>query len=207
MGAQGRLREWTAGSSYFERGRVTHLQIIVGSTRPGRVGAPVAEWFAEHARRDERFETELIDLADVALPILDEPNHPRLRDYTHPHTRRWSETIDRGDAYVFVIPEYNYALNAATKNSIDYLFQEWARKPLGIVSYGGVSGGLRAAQILKQVATALRMLTTSDVVAIHRVGTLIDDDGRFASTPVLDESARALLDELAILVEGSAAMR
>ncbi|MCX4096457.1 NADPH-dependent FMN reductase [Nocardia sp. alder85J] len=172
------------------------LQIVIGSTRPGRIGASVAHWFADLARADDRFEVEIVDLAEVGLPLLDEPNHPRLRTYLHEHTKNWSATVDRADAFVFVIPEYNYSLNAATKNAIDYLFHEWQYKPLGIISYGGVSGGLRAAQALKPIATALKMWPTPDTVIIPMAGQLRDENGAFTPTETITASADALLGEL-----------
>lgn len=175
------------------------LQIIIGSTRPGRAGASVAQWFADRAREDDRFAVEVLDLAEVGLPLMDEPNHPRLRSYVHEHTQNWSATIDRADAFVFVIPEYNYSLNAATKNAIDYLFQEWQHKPLGIVSYGGISGGLRAAQVLKQIGSALKMVPTPDTVIIPMVAKLRDQEGCFNPTPAIEDSATALLGELSTL--------
>ena len=92
------------------------LQIIIGSTRPGRVGPSVAAWIHDRAVKHGGFEVELIDLAEVNLPIFDEPKHPRFGEYVHQHTRDWSATISRGDAYIFVIPEYNYGFNAAIKN-------------------------------------------------------------------------------------------
>ncbi len=183
------------------------LQVIIGSTRPGRAGGPVADWFAAQARVDDRFDVEIIDLAEVGLPLLDEPNHPRLRDYQHEHTKAWSAIIDRADAFVFVIPEYNYAINAATKNAIDYLFHEWAHKPLGIVSYGGISGGLRAAQILKQIGTALKMVTMPDTVIIPMIGTLRTPEGGFAPTPIIEDSAVQLLDQLSDLTESMSPLR
>lgn len=183
------------------------LQIIIGSTRPGRAGASVADWFAASARADERFDVEVLDLAEIGLPLLDEPNHPRLRTYEHEHTKQWSKTIDRGDAVVFVIPEYNYALNAATKNAIDYLFHEWAHKPLGIVSYGGISGGLRAAQMLKQVGSALKMVPMPDTVIIPMVAQLRDEQGNFNPTPIIEDSATALLSELSSLTAAMQPLR
>lgn len=175
------------------------LQVIVGSTRPGRVGRSVADWFVAQANEHGEFDVEVIDLAHIGLPMTDEPHHPRLRTYVNDHTKRWSETIDRADAYVFVIPEYNYSLSAAVKNAIDFLYQEWAYKPLGIVSYGGVSGGLRAAGTLKQVASALKMIPTPDLVTIPMVAQLKGEDGNFNALPVMDDSAAVLLKELHVL--------
>src|SRR5690349_6362247 len=120
------------------------LQVIVASTRPGCVGLPVAAWFAAATVEHGAFDVELVDLAEHDLPLMDEPNHPRLKKYTKAHTLRWSETVDRADAFVIVLPEFNHCFNAAIKNAIDFLHQEWADKPVAFVSYGGISGGLRA---------------------------------------------------------------
>src|SRR5690625_7507680 len=83
------------------------LQVIICSTRPGRVGPSVAKWFADFAAKHEEFDTTLVDLADFNLPVYDEPQHPRLQDYQHEHTKRWSASVAAADAYVFVTPEYN----------------------------------------------------------------------------------------------------
>ena len=117
------------------------LDVIVASTRPGRVGVHVGRWFHEVAREHSGFETHWIDLAEVGLPLVDEPKHPRLRDYQHEHTKRWSAIVDAADAFVLVTPEYNYSPTPALTNAIDTVLHEWAYKPVGFVSYGGVSGG------------------------------------------------------------------
>ncbi len=171
------------------------LQVIVGSSRPGRVGLPVATWFAEIARQHSAFEVELVDLAEVNLPMLDESRHPRFAQYEHQHTIGWSATIARGGAYVFVTPEYNRGFSAVLKNAIDYLMVEWAYKPAGIVSYGGVSGGTRAANMLIQVLSGLRLLILQEAVNIPFVGTLFQD-GEFAPGPISDQAAVLMLDEL-----------
>src|SRR4029079_993761 len=125
------------------------LAIVIASTRPGRVGPSVAAWALEAARDHGGFEPTLVDLADYNLPLLDEPEHPSLKKYHHDHTKRWSETIDAADAFLFVTPEYDFFAPAALVNAIQCLSQEWARKAAGIVSYGGVSGGLRSTQSLR----------------------------------------------------------
>lgn len=176
------------------------LQVIVGSTRPGRVGLPVAQWVFAHAEKHGGFATELVDLAEVALPIFDEPVHPRLRRYTHEHTRRWSEIVDRADAYVFVLPEYNHGVNAATKNALDYLAHEWAHKPVGLVSYGGVAGGTRAVHALKPTLAILKMVPLAEGVIIPFVTNFVDGEGenrRFTPSPEIEDGATAMLDALA----------
>jgi NAD(P)H-dependent FMN reductase len=176
------------------------LQVIVGSTRPGRVGLPVGRWMYEHAEKHGGLDVEFIDLAEVALPILDEPNHPALRHYTREHTKRWSATVDRADAYVFVMPEYNHGVNGATKNAIDYLVHEWAYKPAGIVSYGGVSGGTRAVHALKPTLSYLKIMPLTEGVTIPFVAKFLEGEGenrRFTPSPEIEEGATAMLTALA----------
>jgi NAD(P)H-dependent FMN reductase len=175
---------------------VPRLGIIIASTRPGRVGLPVGDWFEGVAAAHNGFDVEVTDLAELGLPFMDEPNHPRLRRYTQEHTRAWSATVAATDAFVFVMPEYNYGFNAPLKNAIDYLHEEWRGKPVGFVSYGGVAGGTRAVQMMKQVVTALRMFPLFEAVTIPFVSTLIDEDGRFQPNEIVEKAAAAMLDEL-----------
>jgi NAD(P)H-dependent FMN reductase len=180
------------------------LTIIIGSTRPGRAGAAIAQWFAARAKDHGGFDVTLVDLAEVDLPLLDEPNHPRLRQYTQQHTRDWSAIIDAADAFVIVTPEYNYGYPAALKNAIDYLHHEWQHKPVGFVSYGGVAAGTRAVQQLKQVVTTLRMLPVFDSVNIPFHTQFLDSDGVLRPNEVMEKAADTMLDEL---VRTEAALR
>jgi NAD(P)H-dependent FMN reductase len=172
------------------------LQIIVASTRPGRVGLPLGEWFAEVARQHGGFDVEVVDLAEVNLPFFDEPNHPRLGRYEHQHTKDWSATVSRADAFVFVTPEYNYGFNAVLKNAIDFLHSEWQHKPVGFVSYGGVAAGTRAVQQLKQVVTTLRMVPVVNGVSIPFVNQFLDDEARVQPNDTMLGAAKLMLDEL-----------
>lgn len=172
------------------------LAVIVASNRPGRVAAPVAEWFTEVARRHGGFDVDVLDLAAIDLPFLDEPSHPRLRQYEHAHTRAWSERVESADAFVMVTPEYNYGMPAVLKNALDYLHHEWAYKPVAFVSYGGVSAGTRAVQMAKQVVTTLRMFPIAEAVSIPFVSQFLDDEQRLVPNDVMDGAAKAVLDEL-----------
>ncbi|RKT80155.1 NAD(P)H-dependent FMN reductase [Terracoccus luteus] len=182
------------------------LQVIVGSTRPGRVGIHVAEWFATAARQDGRFDVEVLDLAEIALPMFDEPNHPSMHQYTQPHTEAWSARVARGDAVVFVMPEYNWGVNPALKNAVDYLNEEWAYKPMATVSYGGVSAGLRAATALKTNVLPLRMIPIADAISIPFVAQFVTD-GTFVPNDVLRDSVAPLLGELLKLTQATALLR
>ncbi len=170
------------------------LAVIIGSTRPTRAGEAVARWFDARARGHGGFAVELVDLAQVNLPLLDEPHQAVKRMYEHEHTRRWSETVSRADAFAFVTPEYNHGVNGATKNAIDYLYHEWRHKPFAIVSYGGASRGLRAAQALTLSLVSLNMAPAgvlSISLATHPV-----TDGLFAGDDALAASAASTLDEM-----------
>jgi len=150
---------------------------------------------------------ELLDLAEINLPLMDEPNHPRLRQYQHEHTKKWSVKIDEADAFIIVLAEYNFGFPAPIKNAIDYLFNEWMYKPVAFVSYGGVSGGLRSTQMLKQVVTAVHMMPIVDSVNIPFFAKLIDENGVFKATEVIIKSAELMLRELERWSEALKTMR
>ncbi len=173
------------------------LQVVVASTRPGRRGLAVARWVERLAQEHGGFDVELVDLAEVGLPLFDEPDHPRLRQYVHDHTRRWSATVDRADAFVFVTPEYNHSFPASLKNALDHLAQEWADKAAGLVTYGGVSAGLRASAALKPVLGALRVHTVPEAVAVPFVPRYLDEEDGFVPNTELEAGGKAMLDELA----------
>lgn len=150
------------------------IAIVVGSTRPGRRADQVAQWVHEQAEarspEGAAVEYEIVDLVDVALPLLDEPVPAAIGDYRHEHTRRWSELIGSFDGFVFVTPEYNHAMTAALKNAIDYLFAEWNDKAAGFVSYG-LTGGVRAVEQLRLTLAEVKVACVRSQVAL----TLHDD--------------------------------
>ena len=108
-----------------------------------------------------------------------------------------SARIAASDAFVFVMPEYNHSYTAPLKNAIDYLVKEWGFKPIGLVSYGGISGGIRAVQALKPVLMGLQMFVLKEAVVIQFVASLIEDDGTFQPTTAVANSVKPMLDELA----------
>jgi NAD(P)H-dependent FMN reductase len=172
------------------------LQVVVVSTRPGRAGLPVAHWFFERAKAHGHFEVELVDLKEVALPLFDEPRHPRFRTYEHEHTRAWSAIVSRADAFVFVTPEYNFGVPPSLINALDFLSGEWAYKAAGFVSYGGASGGTRSVQMAKLVLTSLKIVPLPEAVSIPFFAKLIDAAGVFDGE-AQNAPAKAMLDELA----------
>lgn len=175
------------------------LKTLIASTRPGRVGPLVGAWFREMAEAHGGFSHEVVDIADLGLPLFDEPEHPRLQRYVHAHTKAWSRIIEDADALVFVTPEYNHSPPPSLVNALTYLSKEWSDKATGIVSYGGISGGLRAAQALKLMLCALRMQIANDAVSIPMIGEKIDDHGKLVLEPAIHDTARRMLAEVSRL--------
>lgn len=172
------------------------LHVIIASTRPGRVGASIGNWFFSAAQQHGKFDCELVDLAEVNLPMFDEPNHPSLQKYEHDHTKRWSESVHAADAFVIVTPEYNYGPPPSLVNALNYVYKEWNYKPVAFVSYGGISGGLRSVQMTKQTVTTLKMVPLVEAVTIPFFNQHLDDNGEFSASDQHKKNAREMLDEL-----------
>jgi NAD(P)H-dependent FMN reductase len=181
--------------------------IIVASTRPGRIGLPVAEWFEARALGRGGFDVDLADLKEIDLPFFDEPTHPRLQDYVHQHTKDWSARVEAADAVAIVTPEYNFGFPAPLKNALDFLSLEWNYKPVGLVTYGGVSAGTRSAQMIKQVVTTLKMMPVFEAVSIPFVAQFIGEDGSFTPNDVMEKAADAMLAELRRVSDAMAPLR
>lgn len=173
-----------------------NLSVIAVSTRPGREGFPLSKWMFERAKAHGKFDVQLVDLKEENLPLFDEPRHPRLRQYEHEHTKRWSAKIDAADAFIFVTPEYNHGPPPTLLNAIDYLSQEWAHKAVGFVSYGGPAGGIRTVQMVKPMLSALKMVVLLELVMAPMFSKSIDDKGVFNANEMQEAGAKAMLDEL-----------
>lgn len=170
------------------------VAVVVGSTRQARICPTIATWVARTAEANSVLHYELLDLADVDLPFLDEPRPPARGGYVHEHTRRWSTLAGSYDAYVFVLPQYNWGYPAVLKNALDYLYAEWAAKPAGIVTYGNHGGGKAAAQ-LEQVLTGLHMRTAPEPVLLTVAPDAAEsDDVAGELLPVLAPSAVVVRD-------------
>jgi NAD(P)H-dependent FMN reductase len=144
------------------------VAIIIGSTRPNRNGEAVAKWVYELSKNRDDAEFDLVDIKDFDLPLLDEPAPPSMGQYTQPHTKKWAETIDAFDAYVFVTPEYNHSTSGALKNAIDFLHKEWVNKSAGFVGYGGL-GAARAVEHLRLIMAELQIADVRAQVSLSMI--------------------------------------
>ncbi|MBG6084267.1 NADPH-dependent FMN reductase [Zhihengliuella flava] len=170
------------------------IAVVTGSTRPSRLNPQVAQWAHEVAARVRPdVEFEYVDIADYALPLLDEPLPAGSGVYEREHTKVWSAKMASFDAYVFVTAEYNHVPSPALLNAIDFLFAEWADKSAGIVSYGGVKGA-RATEVLRQQLSAVGIAHVQKTVAFALGADF--DEGTFTPSPSAERAMKSMLDQV-----------
>lgn len=171
------------------------IQIITGSTRPGRVNKQVAEWVYDIASQREDLDVELVDIADFNLPLFDEPISPAMgQPAVNEHTINWQAKVDEADGYIFVTPEYNHSVSGALKNAIDFAYPQWNNKAAGFVSYGSASG-VRAVEHLRGIMGEIQ-------IADVRQGVMFDLAGDFENYSTHNpkdqhvQQANTMLDQL-----------
>jgi NAD(P)H-dependent FMN reductase len=169
------------------------LAVITGSTRNGRFGPTATTWFLDQARTRGDLDIDPIDLADLQLPdILTDEGEPRPEPVV-----ALGERIAAADAFVVVTPEYNHSFPAPLKTAIDWYLDEWQAKPVGFVSYGGMSGGLRAVEQLRLVFAEVGATTVREVVSFHNYWEQFDADGSWPrDAERVKTAAKTLLDQL-----------
>jgi NAD(P)H-dependent FMN reductase len=170
------------------------IAVIIGSTRPNRVGASVARWVYDIAAQRSDAEFELVDIADFNLPLLDEPLPPSMGQYSQPHTKAWAAKIAPFDAFVFVTPEYNHGPSGALKNALDFIYAEWNNKAASFVSYGS-AGGARAVEQLRQVASELQIAHVRAQV-MFSLFTDFEEMSKFTPHPRHEAEVDTMLDQL-----------
>jgi NAD(P)H-dependent FMN reductase len=181
------------------------IGIILGSTRPNRIGEAVARWVHELAQKRTDASFELIDIRDYDLPLLDEPIPPSQGKYSKEHTKRWAATIEACDAYVFVTPEYNHSTSGALKNAIDFLYREWNNKAAGFVSYGS-AGGVRAVEHLRLIMAELQVADVRAQVMLS-LFTDFENYSTFKPADMHEQTLATLLDQLVAWGEAMKSVR
>jgi NAD(P)H-dependent FMN reductase len=172
-----------------------HIGIIIGSTRPGRVGDQVGKWVYDQAIQRADADFELVDLADFALPHLDEAAPASAGQYANAHTRAWADKIASFDGFVFVTPEYNHSTSGSLKNALDFIYAEWNDKAAGIVSYGVSANGMRAAEHLRLILGELQVADVRQQVGFSLM-TDFENFSTFAPGAHHGASVTTLLDQL-----------
>ncbi|GAA3102838.1 NADPH-dependent FMN reductase [Streptomyces echinatus] len=177
--------------------RPLRVAVIVGSVREGRLGPAVTDWFlGTAAEADPGLEFDVIDLAEVDLPLV----MPGWGGTPSPEAaaalRDVSPRLAGADAFVVVTPEYNHSFPAALKNLLDWHLREWQAKPVGFVSYGGLGGGLRAVEQLRLVFAELHALTVRDSVSLHGPWSGLGEDGVPRDAEVCAGAVKGMLGQL-----------
>ena len=176
------------------------LQIIVGSTRPGRAADRFLPWLVDRAERHDRFAVRLLDLRDWDLPFFQEPSEGMVAGrFSTPTVERWNEVIAAGDAYLFVFPEYNHSVPAVLKNAFDYALGARLRnKPAGFVAYsGGPIGGARAVEHMVGITVEREMAPLRNAVLLGQVSRGFDEEDGLPLDPGTEHALAILLDDLA----------
>jgi NAD(P)H-dependent FMN reductase len=158
------------------------IAVVIGSTRPTRICPGIARWSRQALSEESPLRYELVDLAEVNLPFLDEPLKPALGDYQHAHTRAWSSLISGYSGFVFVFPQYNWGYPAPLKNALDFLYDEWHGKPVSSVTYGTRGGG-KAADQIRQVFDGLHMRPLETRIEVVITDRQLDQDWQVIDLP------------------------
>ncbi|MQA07465.1 MAG: NADPH-dependent FMN reductase [Pseudonocardiaceae bacterium] len=169
------------------------VAIIIGSTRNGRFGPTAAEWFADQARQHGELNIDVIDLSEEQLPdvLIDEG------DPVPERVTALAPRLDAADAFVIVTPEYNHSYPAPLKTAIDWYMDEWQAKPVAFVCYGGMSGGLRSVEHLRQIFAELGATTVREVVSFQNYWEQFGVDGSWPKNPEgPNAAAKGMLDQL-----------
>ncbi|PYC64769.1 NADPH-dependent FMN reductase [Micromonospora arborensis] len=174
------------------------VAVIVGSARGGRVGPSVAEWFTRHVGGRTDIELDVVDVADLDLPVAMPgwDGLPAPAPTIQVTLANVSPRLAAAEAFVVVTPEYNHSFPAALKNLIDWHYVQWQAKPIGFVSYGGLGGGLRAVEQLRQVFAELHAMTVRDSVSLHGPWSGLGEDGVPLDTAVCEGAAKSMVDQL-----------
>lgn len=174
--------------------------IIWGSSRRGRKGEVVTNWVKHQVTADGRFEIDYVDLQEQKLPFFDEPQSPfdmdSLDDYTHPESKAWAQRVATSEAYLFITPEYNRSIPGVLKNAIDTVGKPWINKPAGIISYGGLSGGMVATAHLRLIAVELGLIQVAKWIAFPYFKEAFDQNGRPLKADYYEANFKKLLNEL-----------
>lgn len=165
------------------------LALLLGSTREGRFCGVVADWAARQIGRHTDFSLDVVDPA-----LLDLPQH--LERNCSPALAALKRRLNEADAFVIVTPEYNHGYPAVLKQLIDSAYGVWQAKPVGFVSYGGLAGGVRAVEQLRQVFAEVHAMTVRNSVAFIDAWEQFDCAGNLASPARAEQTMALMLAQL-----------
>ena len=174
------------------------IGIIVGSTRAARFADKPTHWIAELAKTHKELDFEVVDLRDYPMPFFEEATSPAWGPSKNEVAQRWQKKVASLDGYIFIAAEYNRGPTAVLKNAIDYAYNEWNKKPVAFVGYGGV-GGARAIEQLRLHAVELQMAPTRAGVHILMPDfvAVMKGEKTLAQIEHLNQAANLMLDQLA----------
>lgn len=173
------------------------LMLVVGSVRDGRRADLVKNWAVPVLNADPEIQLDVADLKEIDLPFFDEPITPDNANgqFENPKGTAWAKRVAEADGFIFLVAEYNHGPTAVLKNAIDWVYDGWLNKPVGFVSYGGLVGGVRAVEQLKQIVLSVKLKPASTGVLIPGISNAFDENGK-PKHDGLDTSLNKLIAEL-----------
>jgi NAD(P)H-dependent FMN reductase len=189
---------------YIKGAHMPLIKVILGTTRQSRFGVQPANWIMELSKEHPEATFELVDLADINLPLFEADTPPSMVEggnYEKEQDREWAKIIGEADGFVFVTAEYNYSIPASLKNAIDHVGNEWNYKPVTFVSYGTVAGGARAVAHLRDIAGWTRWYDLREHVLISNLWGHLDEGGKFLPNEHHTATAHEMLSAVAFWAE------
>ena len=155
------------------------LAVIVASVREGRFAPVLKDWYTGQVESRDDVILDVVDLAEDSAPSPD-----------------FTDRVASADAVVVITPEYNHSFPGPLKTAIDSVYSEWRGKPVAFVSYGGISGGLRAVEALRPVFAELHAVTIRETVSFPFAWTAFDESGAPHDPEAVNKAAQAQLEQL-----------
>ncbi|MBM3749680.1 MAG: NAD(P)H-dependent oxidoreductase [Acidimicrobiia bacterium] len=168
--------------------------VILGSVRCGRMSERVATFVMNRLAAAEGISAELVDLAVLDLPIMEE----RLGriDPPPPGVADLGAKIEVADALVIVSPEYNHGYPGVLKNALDYFYAQYKRTPVALVTVSnGGHGGVNAWAQLVTVFVQLGAIVLPATIAVSNVEKTFSPEGE-ALDPAYVKRTDRMIDDL-----------
>lgn len=171
-----------------------YIPILLGSTRRDRESLKAARFALKTMGTFPLIQAELIDLKELNIPMMEE--RLRFRNDAPASVTDFSVKMARAEAIVIVTPEYNSGYPGVLKNALDYLKDEYKRKPFGIITVSSAwSGGMLCLASLRQVVLHLGGVPIPATLPFSRIQEVFDAEGNPRDSK-WNQRARSYFEEL-----------
>lgn len=167
---------------------IMYVPIILGTARLGRESEKVAKFMLQELKESD-LESEILDVRNYRLDATD-------RTGSQVEAKAFASMITKADAIIVVSPEYNHGYPGELKMTLDMLYSEYFKKPVGFCGVSnGILGGVRAVEQLRLVAIELHMVPIREAIYFSMVESLFDEEGEIKDKSYY-ERVQTFLNEL-----------